>query len=88
LTAPFLAAGAVLLSARGRIMIDPDSRLGRELKAAEEFFALAKTAPSPFMRSYCQRVAERYLSSQGELRAVERPSLSNAEAPRQQVSGL
>jgi hypothetical protein len=69
-------------------MIDPDSRLARELKAAEEFFALAKTAPSPFMRSYCQRVAERYLSSQGELRAVERPSLSNAEAPRQQVSGL
>jgi hypothetical protein len=54
-------------------MIDPESRLGRELKAAEEFFALAKIAPSPFMRSYYRRVAERYLSSQGELRAVERP---------------
>ena len=51
-------------------MIDPDSRAGRELKAAEEFFALAKTAPSPFMRSYYQRVAERYLSSQGELKPV------------------
>jgi hypothetical protein len=38
-------------------MIDPDSRLGRELKAAEELFALAKTAPSPFIRSYYQRVA-------------------------------
>ena len=55
-------------------MIDPDSRVGRELKAAEEFFALAKTAPSPFMRSYYQRVAERYLSSQGELKPVKRRS--------------
>jgi hypothetical protein len=55
-------------------MIDPDSRAGRELKAAEEFFALAKTAPSPFMRSYYQRVAERYLSSQGELKPVKRQS--------------
>jgi hypothetical protein len=51
-------------------MIDPDGRHGRELKAAEEFFALARIAASPFMRSYYQRVAERYLSSQGELRAV------------------
>jgi hypothetical protein len=51
-------------------MIDPDSRHGRELKAAEEFFALARITPSPFMRNYYQRVAERYLSSQGELRAV------------------
>jgi hypothetical protein len=54
----------------GEIMIDPDGRHGRELKAAEEFFALARITPSPFMRSYYQRVAERYLSSQGELRAV------------------
>jgi hypothetical protein len=46
-------------------MIDPDSRLGRDLKAAEEFFASAKTAPTPFMRSYYQRVAERYLCSKG-----------------------
>jgi hypothetical protein len=73
LTASFLAAGAVVLSVRGRIMIDPDSRLGRELKAAEEFFALTKTAPSPFMRSYYQRVAERYLSSQGELKPLKTP---------------
>ena len=53
-------------------MIDPDSRLGSELKAAEEFFALTKTAPSPFMRSYYQRVAERYLSSQGELKSLKK----------------
>jgi hypothetical protein len=51
-------------------MIDPDSRHSRELKAAEEFFALATITPLPFMRSYYQRVAERYLSSEGELRAV------------------
>jgi hypothetical protein len=50
-------------------MIDPDSRLGRELKTAEEFFASAKTAPTPFMRGYYQRVAERYLSSKGELKS-------------------
>jgi hypothetical protein len=51
-------------------MIDPSSTLGRELKAAEDFFALAKSANSPFMRGYYQRVAERYLSSQGELKSL------------------
>jgi hypothetical protein len=56
------------------IMIDPDSKHGRDLKAAEEFFALAKTTPVPFNRMYCQRVAERYLSSNGELREVLRQS--------------
>jgi hypothetical protein len=53
-------------------MIDPDSKHGRDLKAAEEFFAVAKTTPIPFMRSYYHRVAERYLSSKGELREVLR----------------
>jgi hypothetical protein len=48
-------------------MIDPKSRHSRELKAAEEFFALGKATPVPFMRSYYQRVGERYLSSKGEL---------------------
>jgi hypothetical protein len=47
---------------------DPLSRVGRELKAAEEFFELAKNASSPFMRAYYRRVGERYLSSQGELK--------------------
>ena len=51
-------------------MIDPLSRVGRELKAAEEFFELAKNASSPFMQAYYRRVAERYLSSQGELKPV------------------
>jgi hypothetical protein len=52
----------------GAIMIDPSSRLDRELKAADEFFALARTATSSFMRAYYRRIGERYLSSQGELR--------------------
>jgi hypothetical protein len=49
-------------------MVDPSSRLGRELKAAEDFFELAKNADSPFLQAYYRRVAERYLSSQGELK--------------------
>jgi hypothetical protein len=49
-------------------MIDPLSKVERELKTAEEFFELAKNATSPFMRAYCRRVAERYLSSEGELK--------------------
>jgi hypothetical protein len=53
-------------------MIDPSSRLERELKAAEEFFELAKDATSPFMRAYCRRVAERYLSSEGELKSFKK----------------
>jgi hypothetical protein len=53
-------------------MIDPLSRAGRELKSAEEFFELAKDASSPFMRAYYRRVAERYLSSEGELKAVKK----------------
>jgi len=53
-------------------MIDPLSRVGRELKAAEEFFELAKSASSPFMRAYYRRVAERYLSSQGELKSLKK----------------
>jgi hypothetical protein len=77
---PFLDADAVMLSAQGRIMIDPDSRVGRELKAADEVFALARAAPTPFMRSYYQRVAERYLSSKGDLRAVERLGVSSTRA--------
>jgi hypothetical protein len=54
-------------------MIDPLSKVGRELKAAEEFFELAKNASSPFMRAYYRRVGERYLSSQGELKPAKRP---------------
>ena len=55
-------------------MIDPSSRLGRELKAAGDFVELAKTASSPFLQAYYRRVAERYLSSQGELKPAKGPS--------------
>jgi hypothetical protein len=51
-------------------MTDP-SWQDRYLKAAEEFFALARTTTTPFMRAYYERVAQQYLSSAGELR---RPS--------------
>jgi hypothetical protein len=61
-------------------VIDPLSRAGRELKAAEEFFELANNPSSPFMRAYYRRVAERYLSSQGGIRAVG-PSTSLTERP-------
>ena len=60
------------MAPEGRTVIDPLSKIGRELKAAEDFFALAKNAGSPFMRAYYQRVAERYLSSQGELKSHKR----------------
>ena len=53
-------------------MIRPLNRVERELKTAEEFFELAKNAASPFMRAYCRRVAERYLSSQGELKSLQK----------------
>jgi hypothetical protein len=52
-------------------MINPLSRVERKLKAAEDFFKLAKNARSPFMKAYYRRVAERYLSSQGELKSLK-----------------
>ena len=66
-------------------MIDPLSRAGRDLKAAEEFFELARAASSPFMRAYYQRVAERYLSSDGELRPLGRQSVAQ---PRERPSAV
>jgi hypothetical protein len=60
------------MSPEGADMIDPSSTLGRELKAAEDFFELAKQADSPFMRAYYRRVAERYLSSHGELKSLKK----------------
>jgi hypothetical protein len=40
------------------------------LKAADEFLALSKTAATPFMRAYYERIALRYLSSEGELKTA------------------
>jgi hypothetical protein len=55
----------------GGDMQDQLSSADRNLKAADEFFDLAKTASSPFMRAYYERVALRYLSSEGELKRPE-----------------
>ena len=55
-------------------MIDLSSTVGRELKAAEDFFELSKKASSPFMQAYYRRIAERYLSYQGALKPVKRPN--------------
>jgi hypothetical protein len=67
-----LTAVRCSMSTEGAQMIDPSSTLGRELKTAEEFFALAKNANSPFMREYYRRVAERYLSSEGEFKSLKK----------------
>ena len=56
----------------GADMVDASSGLERELKAAEDFFALANVATSPFMRAYYRRVAERYLSSEDELKSMKK----------------
>jgi hypothetical protein len=48
----------------------------RYLKAADEFSDLAKTAPTPFMRAYFERVALRYRSSEGELKEGESAPIS------------
>jgi hypothetical protein len=49
----------------------PLSSVDRNLNAADKFFDLARTTTSPFMRAYYQRVAARYLSTEGELSAPE-----------------
>jgi hypothetical protein len=41
------------------------------LKVADEYSDLAKTASTPFMRAYFERVALRYRSSEGELKEGE-----------------
>jgi hypothetical protein len=43
----------------------------RNLDAADKFFDLARATTSPFMRAYYQRVAARYLSTEGELSAPQ-----------------
>jgi hypothetical protein len=40
------------------------------LKVADEFLTLSKNAETPFMRAYYERIALRYLSSEGQLKAA------------------
>jgi hypothetical protein len=57
---PLFGRSTVLKTVHGDApMIDPSSKVGRELKAAEDFFELAKNASSPFLQAYYRRVAER-----------------------------
>jgi hypothetical protein len=44
----------------------------RNRKEAAKFSDLAKTASSPFLRGYYHRIAERYLSFEGEWRPAGR----------------
>jgi hypothetical protein len=62
-------------------MTDPLRSADLALKAAQEFFDLARKAPTPFMRTYYERVALRYLSSEGELK---RPGEASAGEGRRQ----
>jgi hypothetical protein len=52
-------------------MMDAMTRADHHLKEATKYYDEAKAAASPFLRAYYQRVAERYLSSQGELKLPE-----------------
>jgi hypothetical protein len=53
-----------------RVMPNPLSRADKYRKVAAEFSDRAASASSAFLRSYYQRVVDRYLSlAEGELRA-------------------
>jgi hypothetical protein len=44
------------------------SKMERDRKEAAKFSDLARSASLPFLRAYYWRIAERYLSSEGELK--------------------
>ena len=66
-------------------MTDPSSRLGLELKAAEDFFELAKNANSPFLQAYYRRVAERPFV-RGRIEVAEKGQSNLAAALRPAIS--
>jgi hypothetical protein len=56
-----------------RTVRDPLIKADRYRKVAAEYSDLAKTALSPFLRTYYHRIAEQYLSqADGQLRVAER----------------
>ena len=62
---------------------DPRVRADRYQKMAGEYFELAKSATSPFLRASYQHTAEEYrIRAQGELRLMEREGASAADHPR------
>jgi hypothetical protein len=54
-------------------MMDPMTRADLYWKESAKHADLAQGASIPFLRSYYRRIAERYLTSEGELRLPERP---------------
>jgi hypothetical protein len=52
-------------------MTDLLSKMERDRKEAAQFSDLAKSTSLPFLRGYYWRIAERYLSSEGELKVPE-----------------
>src|SRR3979490_987842 len=68
----------------GTWMTDLLSRAERNRNEAAKFSDLAKSASSPFLRDYYLRIAERYLSLEGEWRPPGRQGNSN---PKQDRSG-
>jgi hypothetical protein len=52
----------------GGVMTDLLSKMERDRKEAAKFSDLAKSASLPFLQAYYWRVAQRYLSSEGELK--------------------
>jgi hypothetical protein len=54
-----------------RVMMDAMTRADLR-KELTKYFDLAKSASSPFLRDYYRRIAERYLSSDDELRPPEK----------------
>jgi hypothetical protein len=61
-------------------MMDAMTKADQHVKEASKYFDEAKAAASPFLRGYYQRVAERYLSSQGELKLPEAQGMTLAIA--------
>jgi hypothetical protein len=52
--------------------MDPASRAERIRKEAAKFYDLAESASSAFLRGYYLRLADRYLSFEGEWRPLGR----------------
>jgi hypothetical protein len=71
----------------GTLMMDQLSRAERNRKEAAKFSDLSKTATSPFLRDYYRRIAERYLSLEGDWRPSGRQgarstTIASGHAPR------
>jgi hypothetical protein len=62
-------------------MMDLLFKMERNRKEAANFSELAKTASSPFLRGYYSRIAERYLSLEGEWRGGPSTTEPAGQAP-------